>query len=353
MERKSYVFIIVSFVGALVFAGNFVSAAQTPKTVPELALYKGPDRQQILEEGAKKEGKVTFYTTGVMTQAVRPLVAAFQKRYPFIRTQIWRANIPSIIARLREEYKTGKKICDVVEGSQLIQMFMRESNIAQPFYSPNMVNMKEEALTKSPEGAYYSVAFRGSGISLGYNTTMLSEKDLPKTYQDLLDPKWKGKMAMASGGTGANWIGSMLHDYGEDFLKKIVQQDPDIHVMSGRALLDMIIAGEYGLSPTIYDSHAILSKKKGAPVDWFPLEPVPTVLGAIAMPKSSPNPHAALLFIDFEVTKEGAEIYKAAGYSPFHKEVPAPKAYKKYFGPPTMKEAKRQVDIFNRLFLKK
>ncbi|MFC1814638.1 ABC transporter substrate-binding protein [Thermodesulfobacteriota bacterium] len=335
----------------LVMAGTVV-AAGNPKTVAELALYKGPDRQQILEEGAKTEGKLTFYTSGILKQAVRPVVKAFEKKYPYIKVEIWRGGTRQTLPRLGEEYRGGKKICDVVEGSQTTSIFLQNSNIAQPFYSSNIANMEEEALTEAPGGGYYAAAFRGSGMSLGYNTTMISKKELPKTYEDLLDPKWKGKMAISATTTVGNWVGVMLHAYGEDFVKKIAQQDFHVHAVSASTICDMVIAGEYALSPTIFDSHAINSKHRGAPVDWIPIEPVLTNIGQIMLPKNAPHPHAALLFVDFELSIKSAEIHKAAGYSPFRKDVPVLKAYKKTFGPKKLEDTRRNWELFNRLFMK-
>jgi len=352
MKARGYGLVIILLAGILVFSGTVASAASKPETVAELAMYKGADRQQILEAGARKEGALTFYTSGILKQAVRPVVKAFGKKYPFIKVQIWRASTKPLISRISEEYRGGKKICYVVESTQTFHMFIQKAKIAQAFYSPNIANMDSEAATKAPGGGFYAVAFRGSGISLGYNTRLLTEKDLPKTYQDLLDPKWKGKMPVAGSNTGVNWMGAMLHTHGEDFINKIAKQGFDVHMVSGRAILDMVIAGEYALSPTIFDSHAINSKNKGAPVDWVPLEPVPTNIGQIAIPKNAPNPHAALLFADFEMTKKGAEIHKAAGYSTFHKDVPVLKAYKKWFGPKDLQDVKRQQGLFSKLFLK-
>ncbi|MFC1817210.1 ABC transporter substrate-binding protein [Thermodesulfobacteriota bacterium] len=352
MKTRWY-FLVMCLMAVWVFPDSILLAAEKPVTVAELALYKGADRQQILEAGARKEGKLTFYTSGILKQAVRPVVNAFEKKYPFIKVQIWRASSSTVIARLTEEYAGRKKIGDVIEGTQTTFMFLQKHKIAQSFYSPNIVNMVEEAMTKAPKKGFYAVAFRGSGISLGYNTKLISEEELPKTYEDLLDPKWKGKMTVAGSYTGTIWLGTMLHVYGEDFVKKMAQQDFDVHMVSGRAVLDMIIAGEYIFSPTIYDSHAINSKNQGAPVDWVPLEPVPTNIGQIALLRNSPNPHAAMLFVDFELTKKSAEIHKSAGYSTFHKDVPVLKVYKKYFGAEDMQAVKRQQELFSRFFLKK
>ncbi|MFC1817266.1 ABC transporter substrate-binding protein [Thermodesulfobacteriota bacterium] len=336
----------------LVIAGTGAAAGK-PKTVAELALYKGGDRQQILEAGAKQEGKLLFYTSGILKQAVRPVVSAFEKKYPFIKVQIWRAGNPS--PKALEEYRAGAHLFDALESTRIPPIAMLlEGGVVQPFYSPNLAHTEEDAITRAPGGGALAAGTRVSGIVLAYNTKLVAKEDVPKTYRDLLDAKWKGKVAIVASGTGVKWAGIMLDIYGEDFLKQIAEQNFAVHMTSGRALLDMIIAGEYALSPTIFDSHVLKSKQSGAPIDWQPLEPVYVNLGQICLSKHAPNPHAALLFIDFELTKESANIHKAAGYSTVNKDVP-PLAmlYKKYYGGGTMAELKRWTELFNSLFLKK
>jgi iron(III) transport system substrate-binding protein len=188
---------------------------------------------------------------------------------------------------------------------------------------------------------------------VGYNTKLITLDQVPKTNQDLLHPKWKGKIAIAGSDTGQNWMGTMLVAHGEDFVKKLAEQKFDVHMVSGRAILDMVINGEYICSPTIFDSHAINSKQQGAPCDWVPLEPVHMNVGQIALYRHSPNPHAAMLFIDFELSKESAEIHKAAGYSPTRKDVVGVKTYKKFYGAKSVEEAMKWDELFSRLFLKK
>src|SRR3989304_6666169 len=130
---------------SVMVAGIAVSATKKPTTAAELALYSGPDRQQILEEGAKKEGKLVFYTVGIVNQAVRPVIDAFQKKYPFIKVDIWRAGSNDLLPRLLEEYRAGKHQCDVIEGTQLLSILMHKEGMIQPFYSPNLQSIQEDA----------------------------------------------------------------------------------------------------------------------------------------------------------------------------------------------------------------
>ena len=124
MKARRQAGVIVIVVAVFLFTAVVASAAEKPQTVAQLAMYKGADRQQILEEGARKEGKLTFYTSGILKQAVRPVVSAFEKKYPFIKVDIWRGDTSKIIPRLREEYEGAKKICDVVESTQAAHIFL-------------------------------------------------------------------------------------------------------------------------------------------------------------------------------------------------------------------------------------
>lgn len=351
MMNQKWSYVSFGLAALLIFSDIALSATAKPSTVAEIALYKGADRQQILEEGAKKEGKLMFYTTGILTQAVRPVVDAFQKRYPYIQVDIWRAGSEALVPRIVEEYKAGKLQGDVIEGNN--HFVLQKMGISQPFYSPHLAYLEEGAVTSAPGGAAFAAAFRSQGNSLGYNTKLLTKDQIPKTYQDLLDPKWKGKMAIAGSDTATRLIGTMLVAKGEDFVRQFAKQDIAVHMVSVRSLLDMIINGEYALSPNITEPHVTNSQKQGAPCDWFPLEPVSVGMAQIAMPKTSQHPHAAMLFVDFELSKECAEINKKLEYSPTRTDVPGLRNYKKFYGPRSLEEALKWDELFNRLFQKK
>lgn len=257
------------------------------------------------------------------------------------------------MSRVIEEFKAGKHTFDTLESTQTSHLVLQETGIVQPFFSPGLAFIEEGAITKEPSGGALAVAFRASGVGLGYNTKLINKEELPQTYQDLLNPKWKGKMPIQGDLTGTDWMGVMLDSYGEGFVKRLSEQNFIIQMVAASAILDMIISGEYALSPTIFDSHVLTSKKKGAPVDWIPLEPVHVNMGQIAFSKYAVHPHAALLFIDFEISKRSAEIHRDNGYNHFHKDVPPlMKAYKKY-GVKSLADVKRRNSLFNRFFLNK
>ena len=273
-----------------------------------------------------------------MQYGVQALVDAFEKKYPYLKVAIWRNAADTLMSRVLEEYKSGRYLCDVIESAQLIHV--AKTGILQPYYSPHQAAIEEGAMQKAPGEGYLTVGFREGGIGLGYNTKQISRKEIPKTYQELLDPKWKGKMAIAGSQTGVSWMAAMLVTYGEDFVKKIAQQNITVHMVSGVALQGMVESGEQILSPTVFDNYVSVAKQKGAPIDWYPLEPVYVNLGEMALFRHPPNPHAALLFIDFELSKEGAAIQKTvANYLSTRRDVPGGATYKKFYGAKTAEEA--------------
>ncbi|MFC1816941.1 ABC transporter substrate-binding protein [Thermodesulfobacteriota bacterium] len=341
--------ILAAIALVLVIAGT-VTAAGRPKTVAELALYKGADRQQILEEGAKKEGKLVFYTTG--TQA-KWIAKAFQKKYPYIKMQLYRAGSRKLLPRVLEEYKIGKHVVDVIGPTQMMETVLKESGILEPFYSPELAYIEESAIRKAPGGGVFSAGHFSSGRGVGWNTNLTTKDQIPNTYQDLLDPKWKGKMTIIGASTGVLWMGAILNAHGEEFVKKLAKQQFTVHMISGRALNDMIIAGEYAFSPSITDSHVAKSKQMGAPVDWIPLEPSGCNLGQITLPKHSAHPHAALLYIDFDLSKQAGDIYRAEGYNSLRKDVANLRTYKKDYVFNSTKDAVNLTDLFDKLFLKR
>jgi len=351
--KMKRLYVVLFLVLGMTMPGYCLTAAKKPGTMAELAMYRDADRQQILEEGARKEGKLMFYTTGSFQTFVGPIIEAFKKKYPFIKVDVWRTSNAPLMSRATEEFKAGKHTMDVVEGTQSTMVVMQQVGIVQPFISPNLAQIEDEAKTNATGGGALAVAFRSSGIGFGYNTKMLSKDQLPKTYQDLLDPKWRGKLAIA-GSTGVNWLSAIYRNLGEDLLKKIAAQNFPVQMVSAVALVEIVAAGEYVASPTLIDATVYVSKLKGATVAWVPLEPVRVLTGQIAVAKHAPNPHAALLFADFEISKEGGEILRGLGYGSFREDVaPVGQHYKKYFGIDTMEAVREEQDLFNKLFLKK
>jgi len=350
--KKKWSLLAAPLLVVMIFGGTAIAAAKKPTTATELALYRGSDRQQILEEGARKEGKLTFYTTAVLEGSVRPIVNAFQKKYPYIKVDIWRGETTGVVPRIIEEYSSGKHVVDVIGMTQAGILVFLEKGILQPFYSSNLVFIEDAAIKKAPNGEALTAGHYETGYGVAYNTKMVTKEELPKTYRDLLDPKWRGKMAVTASSTGVNWMGTILTHYGEDFVKRLAEQNFRVHSLSARGLLDLVIAKEYPIAPAIGDAMPRKSKQDGAPVDWVGLEPVYISLGAIMLAKHVQHPHAALLFIDFDLSKEMAEIYLSTGYNSPRKDIFSERKYKKYYGAESSGEYYKWDRLFKTLFLK-
>ena len=138
--------------------------------------------------------------------------------------------------------------------------------------------------------AVYYWADRETYISLGFNTTHVAIAEAPKRLSDLLDPKLKGKMSLAGGATSARWVGAVVESAGREFIDKLGRQDINVHKLSGAALANLVVTGEVPISPTIFDSNIFVAKRKGATVEWLPVEPVIANVGYSASSANRPIP---------------------------------------------------------------
>jgi iron(III) transport system substrate-binding protein len=301
---------------ALIFAwpaSALVAEAQAkPMTIAELALYRGKDRENILLEGAKREGQVTFYTSN--TWVAGPVSQEFEKKYPFIKANVWRSDSKALLRRLTEEHAAGKFLADVVETSPEYVTILSRNSMLQDYSSPELRFYDDDATVKGKNGVI-AWTNREIYISLGYNTKLIPPAEAPKSLNDYLDPKWKGKMSIAGTTTGTQWIGAVLEARGREFLEKLSTQDINVQNMSGAALSGLVASGEVPLSPTIFNSNVFTHKQKGAPIDWRPVDPVIAGVGTSGMVVNAPHPHAALLFLDYLHSKLGQEVAMKGGLS--------------------------------------
>ncbi len=321
---------LVGCSGAAPSAGTASSAQPTvaqaaPGLSPDqVALYRGADRQQQLEAGARREGKLTWYTTTIVNQLARPLADAFHEKYPFIEVETWRSDATQVAERIVQEYKAGHYEVDITDGTSTPSI-LQAADAIQPFYSPNLDPYP--ANTKSKDG-YWATELLYFMV-LGYNTQLVSKQDVPKTYQDLLDPKWKGKMGWSTSvGSGApSFVGNILETMGQDkgmeYLQKLAQQDMINVDSSGRAVLDQVIAGQFPIGVQIFNDQASFSASQGAPVAWQPLEPVLAQLSRIALAKHAPHPNASMLFLDFLFSEDGQRVIRDGDGLPPHPSIEA------------------------------
>jgi len=282
-------------------------------SVAQLALYQGADRERILIEGAKKEGQVTFYNSHTW---FRTFVRDFEKKYPFLKVAEWRNDSKNVLRRTLEEFKSSRSLVDVIETTPEAMGVLKKEGLFQEFYSPEARFYPDDVKAKGKNGLYY-LGDRETYNSLGFNTQLIAPTEAPRSLKDLLDPKWKGKMAIAGTSTGVRWVGSLLDNLGREYLEKIAVQEIRVQDMAAAALAGLVASGEVPLSPTIFDANVTVAKQKGAPIEWRALEPVVTTVGYSGMSAKAQSPHAALLFLDYVHSKEGQQgIMKGGLWSP-------------------------------------
>jgi iron(III) transport system substrate-binding protein len=292
--------------GGLVLSASALDAA--PQSVAEIANYAGADRQQVLEAGARKEGVVVIYNTGTQT---KPVMDAFGAKYPFLKVENYRGDATAVTRRVIEEYKAGRYAVDNVQMTTGGLYPIRDAGYLQPYVSPELAVYKKEALEP---GRHWAIDFE-SYSSVGWNTKLVSESEIPKVLDDLLDPKWKGKMAVPGSTTLGNWVGGLILDKGEDFVRKLGQQQIRVYEISGRAVANLVVSGEVVMSPAVFNSSIYTSKQEGANVAWRAVGGTYATIDAMAIAAKAPHPHAAMLYADFFLSREGQVGVQKLGYA--------------------------------------
>jgi iron(III) transport system substrate-binding protein len=205
---------------------------------------------------------------------------------------------------------------------------LKRAGIVAP-YVPSSAGLIPPDL-KDKDG--YWIAILLYVFSPGINTTLVPKERAPQTYQDLLDARWKGKMAWNPGSiAGAiGFVGATLTSMGDargmEYLKALAGQRIVNIEASSRAILDQVIAGEYPMGLMMFNHHTVISAQKGAPSDWIKMEPVPVALDAVGILKDAPHPNAARLLVDFLTSEDGQRALQRADYLPSMPSVPAMKA---------------------------
>jgi iron(III) transport system substrate-binding protein len=295
----------------LLFAATDALAGNAPMPVSELMFYQAADREAILIPGAKKEGQLVFYNSHTWFKNV---AREFEKKYPFIKVAEWRADGADVMKRVIEESQAGRFLADVVESTAGNIGNIHSNGLLQEHSSPELRFFESDVVKRGKRGVYYW-ADRETYISLGFNTNHVPAAEAPKSLNDLLDPKWKGKMSFAGGATAARWVGAVIDTVGREFIEKLSKQDINVHKLSGAALANLVVTGEVPMSPTIFDSNIFVAQRKGAPVEWRPVDPVVANVGYSGIVANAPHPHAALLFIDYLHSKEGQQFIVKGGLS--------------------------------------
>jgi len=297
----------------LLFSGHAWAQASKPKSIAELAIYTGSDREQLLYAGAKSEGTVTWYTS-LAGDSYKALARAFETRYPGVRVESYRSGGSELVVRMAEEAKARRPTFDALETTYDFMMVARAENLTRPYNSPVLASYPAEAKEKADKGLTSWTIFRESYMGFGYNKEQVPAGAVPKGFDGLLHPQLKGKMGITLNESSARMIGAMLTIKGEEFVKKLKAQEIRTYTVSSAALVDLMASGELGASFHIYRNHATVSADRGSSVGWVPMELVPTNSGCVGLAAQPPHPHGAALFVDFLLGTEARKVLEKFQY---------------------------------------
>src|ERR1044071_5209318 len=256
--------------------------------IASLLYAQSPD-QNALIDGAKKEGKLVWYTSMAIDTS-KPLLDGFLKEYPFIKADLVRAGEEQLMNRILTETRAGKWYFDAVSTSSIAEL--AERKLISPYFAPERDAFHEQF--KDPKGFWTGVFV--NNLVLAYNTKMLAAKDAPKDYADLLDPKWKGQMLMDS--TDYDWFGTLMTVWGREktiqYMQRLARQNPAWR--RGHGLTAQLNgAGETALAMA-YSFRIERMKREGAPIEWVDtFDPIVVTLSGIALSSHATNPNAAKL----------------------------------------------------------
>jgi len=316
----------------------------------EIYLYKGTDREKRILEGARKEREVVVYTSLNLKDSV-PITEAFEKKYG-VKVQLWRSSSEKVLQRAIAEARAGRFTCDILETNGPEMEAMYREQLLEEFFSPHFKDLPASAF---PKHRHY-VADRFNFFTIAYNTNLVKANEVPDTYEDLLHPRFVGKVGIEA--SDVDWFGALVKSMGEEkgiaFFRKLAAAKPEIR--SGHTLMaELVASGEIPLAATIYNHNAERLVVKGAPIRWKALKPTFGRPNAIGVTKRAPHPHAALLFSDFMLSLEGQTLLKERNRVPSSRAVDTHlnKFPFEMIDPViTLDEADRWEKLWSELFLK-
>jgi iron(III) transport system substrate-binding protein len=288
---------------------------------PSFAQYQGPDRMDKIVAAAKKEGTVTFYTT-IAEKDLTAIIKPFEQKYG-IKVTVWRAGTDKVLQRTIQEARANRNDVDVIHyGSPEMEALAREK-ILLPVASPVHKDLLQGSV---PAHKMWAATILSVWVQ-AYNTGVVKKQDLPKKWEDLLDPKWKGKLGIES--KDDDWFATVVQLLGGEqkglaFFRKLVETN-GISVRKGHTLLNnMVVSGEVPLALTVYNYMPQQAKDKGAPIDWFVIEPAVARSNAVGVAAKAKHPNAGLLLYEYLLGPEGQKAMTSIDYVPTNTKVASP-----------------------------
>ena len=272
-----------------------------------------------LIERAKKEGTFLLYTS-MNVPDVNQLFVGFRKRYPFIAPKSYTTRSAALLERVLTEARAEKNLADVIQGNAFTLYLLSKKGLAAAYTSPEARSFPDSF--RDPAGHWVATYLQLNVI--GYNTKLIAQSDAPRNYDDLLAPKWKGKMGLDD--KQYIWFDGLLKVMGREkglaYMKRLATQE--IHFRSGNTLLaNLLAAGEFGILVNARPENLDELKQKGAPVEWVAARPTTANVLPIAVARNAQHPNASRLFIDYILSEEGQRKLSDMGRTPARPGIPA------------------------------
>jgi len=269
--------------------------------------------EEQLEEAARAEGGEVMIYTSITIDDLEVILSEFKEAYPFTNPSYYRASGDDVIQKSMTEAKTGQVFADVFETESFEVYRLMQAGLIQPFISSESEIYPPQAKDAS---GYWTVD-RMNPVVIGYNTELVDPEDVPTSWEDLLDPKWKGLMGVEA--NDVELLAGMASVWGEartfEFWEGIAAQDPGI-IDGHTELAELISAGEFAIAPNLYSYRVEKLKAEGAPIDWVRTDPIVTFSNILAMAADAPHPATAKLFINWLLSEEGQIVYRELGRIP-------------------------------------
>lgn len=284
----------------------FFTMALLPALVsPVFSATAGND---ALIEAARREGELVYYASMNLAEA-NAIIGEFEKRYPFIKVKLNRTGSEKLLAKVMTEYRTKKLPADVIQTVEFsMHLFNRAGVLSQYIPQANLQYPNE-----FKEAGFWTTVYYNPYV-VAYNSKLVPRQMAPKSYEDLLDPKWKGKMMMD--GTKADWFAGILQIMGQErglkYMRDLAKQQPSPR--EGHELLAQLVAAGEGLMDiNIPIASVERMKERGAPIDWANVGTAPAIMVGIGISSQAAHPNAAKLYIDFALSREGQRLIRTPG----------------------------------------
>ena len=276
--------------------------------------------QDLVVKAQEEKKLVLYHSTGI--EDTQQIMELFRKRYPFLLVENHRLSSQKLFQRIVSEVRAGRNLADAYIISGAETWLLKDMGLLAPYLSPERSRIRPSLIDRQ---GYWTGILWNLAV-LGYNTRMVSQDRIPKRWEDLLQPQWKGLIGLEA--EDVTWYIFMLklmgNQKGKAFMAQLARQQPQVR--SGYNLVAaLLVAGEFALVPTARVHRVEQAKLDGAPVDWFAIEPLtPEPPVCVSLPKNAAHPNAGKLFIDFVLSRPAQELLYRLKRIPSRTDAPQP-----------------------------